>query len=298
MCADRLRCRGQAIVETLVAMIALVPLYFGIAWVAKVIDARQATITASRALAFECAVRPAACGDGPGRAVLAGELRQRFFASPAAGLRSDERAAGAVEGVDGRVRWRDRTGAPLLERFEDVSIGVEALRFDSPLAFAGGQGERAFPGALRTLSELGGPGRFGLAIDAGLLRARVTTRLSRHRPGDGWVGALIARPLTLEAGLAILTDTWDASGPYGPAPDSVEIRANAGARLPGLEPALAAGWLPVRGLLSVAATLGIESSAASLRWHEVDVDLVPAHRLGRLADLPAAPPVVPSFERP
>jgi hypothetical protein len=298
MCADRQRCRGQAIVETLVAMIALVPLYFGIAWVAKLIDARQATIAASRALAFECALRPAACRDAQGSPALAGELRQRFFASPSAGLRSDERATAAVEGPDGRVRWRDRTGASLLERFEDVSIGVEALRFDSPLAFAGGLGDRTFPGALRTLSELGGPGRFGLAIDAGLLRARVTTRLSRHRPEDGWVSALIARPLTLEAGLAILTDTWDASGPYGPAPDSVETRVDAGARLPGLEPALAAGWLPVRGLQSVAATLGIESSAAALRWHEVDVDLVPARRLGGQADVSAAPPAAPSFERP
>ena len=298
MCAEPTRCRGQAIVETLVAMIALVPLYFGIAWVAKVIDARQATLATARALAFECTVRPEACRGGDRMAILAGELRHRFFAAPSAGLRSGEAAAGATDGPDGPPRWRDRTGAPLLTRFEDVSVGVESLRFDTPLAFAAGQGDRSFPGALRTLSELGGPGRFGLALEAGLLRARVTTRLSRHRPEDGWVASLIARPLTLDAGLAILTDTWDASGPYGPAADSVETRVGHGSRLPAVEHAIAAGWLPVRGLLSVAEAIGLESAAAAFRWHEIDVDLVPGDRLGATPDIRPVGPADPVFERP
>lgn len=279
-------------------MIALLPLYFGVVWVAKVIDARQATLAASRALAFECTVRPDACRDAAGSAVVAGELRRRFFGAPSAGLRSDESAAGPTDGADGPPRWRDRTGTPLLERFEDVSIGIEALRFDSPLAFAGGQGERVIPGALRLLSELGGPDRFGLSLDAGLLRARVTTRLSRHRPEDAWLASLVGRPLTLEAGLAILTDAWDASGPYGPAADSVASRVGAGSRLPGLESAIAAGWLPVRGLLSVAAGIGLESAATAFRWHEIDVDLVPVDRIGALPDHRPATPVDPIFERP
>ena len=41
---------------------------------------------------------------------------------------------------------------PLLERFEDVSIEIAPVRFNSPFAFAGGQGDRSFPGAVRLLS--------------------------------------------------------------------------------------------------------------------------------------------------
>jgi hypothetical protein len=54
----------------------------------------------------------------------------------------------------------------------------------------------------------------------------------------------------------------------------------AGARVPGIEPVLAAGWLPVRGALAIGSLLGFESRADALRWHEIDVDLVPPDRIG------------------
>ncbi len=288
--------RGQALLELLVAMLAIVPVFFGVAWLARMQDMQQATIAAARALAFECTVRPRECSaaaqatsDPAGSAQngqsahsdkFAAELRKRLFAAPRAGLRSDDNAAGAVTAANGNALWVDRTGKPLLERFEDVSIEIAPVRFNSPFAFAGGQGDRSFPGAVRLLSELGGPGRFGLDLEAGFIDARVQVDVARSRPGDGWIRRMTAMPLTLKARLSILTDSWTASGPYGGAPDSVQTRVDAGARLPGIEPALRAAWLPVRGLLGTGSLLGFESRASEFRPYEIDVDRVPPDRLG------------------
>jgi hypothetical protein len=295
MCADRSRrgrrrTGGQAIVELLVALVAIVPLYLGVAWLAKVLDMQQATIAAARALAFECTVRLQACADADAHPELAHEVRRRFFSSHDTVPRSGELAAGAPAAPDANAFWTDRQGGRMLERYEDVTVSVRRVRFDSPLAFAGGQGEQAFPGAARVISDLAGPGRFGLDIGAGFVDARVAARVSRSRPADGWVSRLTAMPLTLDAHLTVLTDAWNASQAYGPEPDSVETRVVAGARVPGVEPLLAVGWLPVRGLLATGALLGFESRADALRWHEIDVDLVPPDRLGLQAPLqPGAP---------
>jgi hypothetical protein len=297
MCAERRRARGQALVELLAATAALLPLFFGIVWLGKVIDARQATIAAARALAFECTVRIEACDAPDAHPELAAETRRRFFSDGRFGLRSDDAAAGPVTRVDRQPLWTDRSGAPLLERYEDVRVSVRALRFDSPLAFAGGAGERAVPGAVRLLSELGGPGRFGLAIDGGLIEARVDAALSRSRSADGWTARLLSMPLSLQARLAVLTDAWNASGPYGDAPDSVESRVAAGARVPGADPFIETGWLGVRALLGTAGLLRIEPRASDLRWREIDVDLVPPDRLGGGGSVPATEPPI-SSDRP
>lgn len=290
MCADRRRSvGGQALVEVLVALLAIVPLYFGVAWLAKVLDARQATIAAARMLAFECTARIGACAAYADHPELARELRRRMFARHETALRSDDVAAGAVGAGAGRPFWSDRAGRPLLERFEDVTVAVVPLRFDSPRASASSEGERAIPGALRLLSELGGPGRFGLDLGGGLFDARVTAALARSRPTDGFLTRLGAMPVTLTEHLVILTDAWTASTPYGPARDTVETRVVAGSRVPLVEPAIAAGWLPVRGLLAVGAALGFESRANLLRWHRTDVDLVPPDRVGLSSAVPAPP---------
>jgi hypothetical protein len=287
---------GQALVEVLVASLALVPLFFGIAWLAKVLDAQQATIAAARALAFECTVRIAACASPQAHPELAAQTRRRFFSDPRFGLRSDDTASGPVTAADRHPLWVDRSGAALLERYEDVAVGVRAVSFDSPLAFAAGTGVRIAPDAVRLLSHLGGPGRFGLEIEGGLFEAQVEATLSRSRPQDGWVTQMLSMPLTLGARLTVLTDAWNASGPDGDAPDSVATRVDAGAQVPGADPLIEAGWLGVRGLLGLAGLLRIEPAANALRWREIDVDLVPPDRVGRSDTGPR--PVDPLPERP
>ena len=308
--------RGQALLELLVAMLAIVPVFFGVAWLARMQDMQQATIAAARALAFECTVRPQECsaaaqghgesggstqnGQSANSEKFAAELRKRLFAAPRAGLRSDDNAAGEVTAANGNVLWTDRTGKPLLERFEDVSIEIAPVRFNSPFAFAGGQADRSFPGAVRLLSEMGGPGRFGLDLEAGFIDARVQVEVARSRPDDGWIRRMTAMPITLKARLSILTDSWTASGPYGGASDSVQTRVDAGARLPGIEPALRAAWLPVRGLLATGSLLGFESRASEFKPYQIDVDLVPPDRLGLSSggagsNAPNTDPLIPSL---
>lgn len=276
----RARTRGQALIELMVALTALVVVTLGVSWLGRLLDMRQAHIAAARALAFECTVRPGACAQAATDPHLAGELRTRAFASERYGVRSTESLAGSVQPSEGRSLWVDRSGAPLLERFEDVTIAVSPERFNTPFAFVGSQGDRAFPGAVRVLSELGGPGRFGLNLEGGLVRAQVQTEVSRTARADGWISRLSGMPLMLRAHLVVLTDAWNASGPQGAAADSVQTRVEAGARVPLVEPALRAAWLPMRALLAAGGLLGFESSARQLEPYAIDMDIVPPDRLG------------------
>jgi hypothetical protein len=264
----------------MVALTALVVVVFGVSWLGRLLDMRQAQIAAARQLAFECTVRPGACAQAATDPQLAGELRLRAFASERFGVRSAQSLSGDVQAEEGRSLWVDRSGSPLLERFEDVSIAVIPERFNTPFAFVGSQGDRAFPGAVRVLSDLAGPGRFGLPLDGGLIRAQVQTEVSRNARADGWVRRLAGMPLVLRAHLVLLTDAWNASGPQGPAADSVQTRVEAGARVPGIEPALRAAWLPMRALLGAGGLLGFESSARAFEPYAIDMDVVPPDRLG------------------
>lgn len=286
------RLAGQALIEVLVAMLALIPLAFGVVWLARLLDLQQATVSAARQLAFECTVRPHDCQSSQRSGEVAGEIRRRVFSSETLGVVSRDMASGVPGASERRAFWVDRSGTSLIERFEDIQMNVVSERFHSPFAFAQGQGERTFPGALQTLSRLAGPGRFGLELGDGLVSARVSTTVSASAPANGWTSRLLAMPITLNARLAILTDGWSASGPYGHQADSVQTRVDAGAQVPLLEDGLRAGWLPVRALLGTAAFIGFESSAHHLRPYRIDVDRVPADRLG-IAD-PSAPVGVPA----
>jgi hypothetical protein len=168
---------------------------------------------------------------------------------------------------------------------------VTTERFNTPFAFIGSQGERAFPNAVRVLSDLAGPGRFGLALDGGFIRAQVETRVSASQATDAWVTRMTGIPLQLSAHLVLLTDAWNASGPSGAASDSVSSRDDAGARVPLLEPALRAAWLPMRALLAAGGLLGFESVAKQFEPYSIDVDIVPPDRLGEPGAVPISEPV-------
>lgn len=279
--------RGQALIELAVALIALVPLFLGIAWLGRVIDLRQATIAAARQAAFECTVRVAHCMTSGQSGDIEGEVRRRVFGAPGQSPVSGDQAAGQVSPETTNRLWVDRLGQPLLERFEDVTVEIAPVRFNTPFAFAAGQGDRAFPGAVRVLSDLAGPGRFGLPLDEGLLEARVQVEMTRSGSLGTWIRQLTSMPLTLNARLTLLTDAWSASGPRGPAADSVEARVAAGAAVPVVEPVLRAAWLPVRALIATASAVGLESAAQGWQPWSIDVDRVPADRLG---DAMAQPP--------
>jgi hypothetical protein len=269
---------GQSLVELTVALAAMLPLFLAIAMLAKYQDLQQATIAASRLLAFECVVRSTACSPGSNSPALVAEVRDRAFGRSRTGIVTDL-SGNAARLVTPDPFWVDRAGRPLIEDPAHITADVRRQRFDSPLSLAAGVAERSFPGAVQLISNAAGPGRFNLQMDAGLLEANVSVQVAASAAPDGWVRRLAPMSLRLAARTAVLTDGWTASQPYGTRPDSVATRVTAGAKLPALEPVLDAAYLPVRGLIAAAGAVGLEPNGGRFAFRSVDVDLVPPDRL-------------------
>lgn len=297
MCAEKpprtfaaARCRqaGQALVEALVAAIVLVPFALLIVWLGKIQSLQQATIAASRLLAFECAARPDDCRQADAHPELVDELRRRAFArsdlQPLTGDRMPDQAPAAER----NPLWVDRANRPLIERYGDIGARIDPQGFDAGLSVAASQSGGLVGGlagdAAQLLSDLAGPGRFGLDIGEGLVDAKVQAGISASATAPDFRSQLDSIALRMRANTAILTDAWNASGPYGGSADSVETRVGQGSRLlSAYESSIDARYALTRGFIALMGAIGLEPQAGAFRYHEVDVDLVPADRIGVVA---------------
>ena len=269
--------RGQALVEALVAALVLVPLALLAVLLGKFQSMQQATIAASRTLAFECTVRPSACAESASHAMLADEVRRRHFGRIDREILSDDVLDDGAPATERNPLWSDRRGRPLLERFADVGVALGAPRFDAGRSTAVG---RASGAAAGLLDRLAGPARFGLEMTAGLADARVLVRVSPGEAGNEQLSRLDSLPLAMHARAAVLTDAWHASGPYGDAGHRVEARVERGSRLdPVHEAQITIGYQLTRWALELMDLAGLEPAASSFAPHHVDVDLVPADRI-------------------
>jgi len=264
------------LIEAFVGLLALVPLVVATLWLGKVLSMRQATIEASRLLAFECTVRPADCSDPSGQAQLADEVRRRVFSRVDAPIRSLDVLADSPSAAERNPLWVDAAGRPLLERFSDVGLNVATQSFDAGLAVATSRESALIGNALNLLSNLAGPARFGLGITDGLFVATVQMRSVPQ------AGLRMPLPgLQFQARTAILTDAWTATGPYGSEASSVQSRVDAGARIQAVyETSLDARYLPVRGFIGLMDAIGLEPAGGAFRYHQSDVDTVPPDRIG------------------
>ena len=275
------RQRGQALAETLVAALALVPLALLVVLLGKYQAMQGATIAASRTLAFECTVRASACADVAGHPALADELRRRHFARADRELMTGDALPAGVSGPERHALFADRRNRPLLESWADVGAAVEPVHFDAGVSTALGRGGSLVSGAADLLSRAAGPERFGLDASGGMVDARVQARVSPSRAGNERFAVLDAMPLTFRARTAILGDPWNASGPYGAAPHSVQSRVQRGSRLdPVRETAFDLGFQLTKWSLGLMGAISLESTAREFRHREVDVDRVPADRVG------------------
>ncbi len=268
--------RGQALIESFVGLLALVPLLIAVLWLGKALSMRQATIEGSRLLAFECTVRPAECADPTGQAVLADEVRRRAFSRVDAPIRSAQALPDQPAAAERNPLWVDAAGRPLLERFSDVGVRLATQSFDAGLAVATSRESALIGNALNLLSNLAGPGRFGLGITEGLYVATVQMQSVPQ------AGVLMPLPgLRFQARTAILTDPWTATSPYGGEGSSVQSRVDRGARLQEIyEASLDARYLPVRGFIALMDAIGLEPAGGAFRYHQSDVDKVPPDRIG------------------
>jgi len=271
---------GQALLETLVGASVMIPFVVLIVWLGKVQTMQQAAISGSRLLAFECSVRPEACAASANRPELADELRRRVFARADLGIFSADRMADEAPAAERNPLWTDHRNRALIERFADVGVRVDAERFDAGLSVSESRAGVIASNALEIVSDLAGPGRFGLEIRGGLVNARVQVNASRSAPADNFASQLASIPLALHAHTAVLTDAWNASGADTPGGRSVEARVSRGRQLNAWhEASIDARYLPVRGFLSLMELIGLEPTAEAFRYHSASVDVVPEDRI-------------------
>ncbi len=271
--------RGQALVEALVAAVVLVPLSLLVVLLGKFQSMQQATIAASRTLAFECSVRPDDCSDAAARVALAEDVRRRHFGRLDREILTADVLDDRAPASERNALWTDRRTRPLLERYADVGIAVTPSRFDAPRSTAVG---RASGNAGVLLDRLAGPSRFGLSIDGGLATSEVRLRVSPSQAGNERLGRLDSLPLLMQARTALVTDAWNASGPYGNAAHTVQSRVEAGQRVdPVHETAFRTGYQLTLWSMQAMHAAGLEPRASAFRPHQTDVDLVPADRIGQ-----------------
>ncbi len=269
--------RGQALIEALVAGLVLVPLMLLVILLGKVQSMQQATIGAARALAFECTVRPDDCADPAARAVLAEDVRRRHFGRIDREIFSNDVLAADAPAAERHPLWTDRRARALLERPTDVTISVHRSAFDAGRNTAVG---RAAGDAAAVLDQLAGPGRFGLSLGDGLFVTDVAVDVSPGQAGNEALSRLDSLPLRLQERTAILTDAWNASGPYGSDEHTVQSRVQRGQRVDVVhETAFRAGYQLTLWALRLMDLAGLEPKASSFRPHETDVDRVPGDRI-------------------
>ena len=282
---------GQALIETLVGATVMVPFVVLLVWLGKVQTMQQAAIAGSRVLAFECSVRPETCARSADHPELADELRRRVFARADLGIFSHDRMADDAPAAERNPLWTDHRNRALIERFSDVGVRVDAEPFDAGLSVSESRAGSIASNALEVLSDLAGPGRFGLDIRGGLVDARVQINASRSAPADDFRRQLASIPLGIHAHTAVLTDAWNASGTTTPGGRSVEARVGRGRQLTSLyEASIDARYLPVRGFISLMGLIGLEPSADAFRYHDARLDVLPEDRI---AVDPAGPAVQP-----
>jgi len=283
--------RGQALVEALVAAIVLVPFALLIVWLGKVQTLQQASVAASRMLAFECAARPQDCRDGAAHPELVDELRRRAFSRTDVQPLTEDRLADEAPAAERNPLWVDRANRPLIEGFSDIGARIDLQSFDAGLSLASSQGGGGVADAAGFLAEHAGPGRFGLGLREGLVAARVQAGISASSGASDFLRQLDSIALRMRATTAILTDAWNASGPYGGAEDSVETRVAQGATvLAAWEASVDARHALTRGFIGLMGAIGLEPQADEFRYHEVDVDRIPADRIGTVGDEEQASP--------
>jgi len=302
--------QGQALVEVLVLATALVPLLLAVPLVAKYQDVRLAAIAASRTAAFECSARPDACGEEALQAAVADDLRRRHFSSHHRDLLS---ADGVPDGAPAEQRnrfWVDRRGGGLLAKPSDVSLGVATGRSDAADGAsnrAAGGGAGGVSGAVGATSGLVGPGAFGLDVGGGLITSHVQARVSLNRTLAQWLQKPEGMRLVLTGKTAVLVDAWNATSGKGGEPRSLQSRLEQGRRLPeladtlamfgdaagaspagtgssiagaGTEGAIDVLYAPIRTLITSPLLAPVEPRGSLFRYHEIDVDLIPADRIG------------------
>ncbi|MEK9777409.1 MAG: hypothetical protein VW339_14915, partial [Quisquiliibacterium sp.] len=161
----------------------------------------------------------------------------------------------------------------------DVGLRVDPEPFDAGSSLAQARSGSLVSGSSDWLVEHAGPGRFGLEISSGMFDAKVQANMSVSTPFSSFQSQLDSIPLRIKAHTAILTDAWNADGPHGIQPASVQSRVRAGQVTSAAHDAsVDARYLPVRGFIELMNRIGFEPKGGAFRYHQLDVSIVPVDR--------------------
>lgn len=113
---------GQALTEFLVVALAIVPLFLLIPMIAKYQDIGHATQMASRYAAFDATINNPSTSGMKDPAVLAQEVRRRFFSNIDAPIRTND-AAGNFRAHQNAF-WRGPNNEPLISDINGVNVNL------------------------------------------------------------------------------------------------------------------------------------------------------------------------------
>jgi hypothetical protein len=113
---------GQALTEFLVVALAIVPLFLLIPIIAKYQDIGHATQMASRYVAFDATINNPSTNGTKDPAILAQEVRRRFFSNIDAPVKTND-AAGNFKAHQNAF-WRGPNSEPLISDINEVKVDL------------------------------------------------------------------------------------------------------------------------------------------------------------------------------
>lgn len=129
---------GQALTEFLVVALAIVPLFLLIPMIAKYQDIGHATQMASRYAAFDASINNPSTSGAKDPALLAQEVRRRFFSNIDAPIRTNDAAGNFT--AHQNAFWRGPTNEPLISDINGVNVNLATAGSPSSLAARGWAG--------------------------------------------------------------------------------------------------------------------------------------------------------------
>ncbi|NEX61128.1 hypothetical protein [Noviherbaspirillum galbum] len=217
---------GQALVEFMALALMIFPILLLLPMIGRIQDIAHSTLMASRYAAFDATVNNDALGAWKDPAILANEIRRRFYGKADAPIRSD--GADGDSATDGNPSWVDPFGRPLVkDAGKDVVLGFGS---DDAINQAAGfspasDGAPFRPRAGGRLADVAGS--LGLA-SRGILTASVSVSLANLPAGIEMVKPFDGIGLSIRRHTSLLPDTWVATGPA-----QVQARIAAPAIFPG-----------------------------------------------------------------
>lgn len=293
------RARGQAMMEFLIALIALVPLFLLIAMLGKYLDIKSTIVQGARYAAWERTVWYGDSNDSRSNskstATLQNELRERLFSDTATTVQADDGATREAPRAAVNANWNDYSNKAILLPVYTGTTGATTNRGD-PGAL--GKGLDVLLLALNTVGTVGsfgtssfGPNTHGLYTAQLQVKLNQPPQVVRGLRGMGaWTDpakdskdAKDAKdaPLVFGAGSGpnygsnvLLADAWSAGGP-----ESAGDRASVHNQVSGLVPtSWAAGRVAMEALALKPSVDGISAAGVAMDPGKIAPDVIPPDR--------------------